>query len=509
MNAIRDAVRLVLTTGRANEEIAQMVGVARNTVRRYRQIIDDGGLEWARVQEMGDKELETFFRKAKSTHSIKRLPDFLYFYNELQKRGVTRQLLYEEYAAQEPESAYSKTQFYGLFAKFLRRLNITMRQTRRAGECVWVDYAGKHLYWKDRSTGQLHKAQLFVAVLGASGYLFVHATATQASRDWIEAHNVMFRFYGGVPEVIIPDNLKSAVTKAGYDPVLNRTYRELGHHYVVVILPARPSRPKDKAPVEAAVRLVTWWIIGKLRNRQFFSLAEINEVIGELLPVINARPIRLLKKSRRERFEELDWPLLRSLPAEPFEFAEWTAKRKVPPDYHIEIEGHFYSVSHELTGDHVEGRITRSAVEFFCNGKRIARHVRSSAIGGTTTLPAHQAPAHRHYAQQTSEHYRQWAESIGPSAIAVVDQQFARHRVALPGLKACSHLRQLCREYGVERFEAACRRAERIGSLTVTSIRSILKRQLDTLELTDAPVQAVLPLHQNVRGAHYYAPEGR
>lgn len=507
MSAIRDSVRLLLTTGRSDEEIGQMVGVARSTVRRYRGIVEVEGLEWPSVQEMGDNKLEGIFRKTKSIHRAKRMPDLLYTYNELQKPDVTIQLTYDDYVEQDSETAYSRTQYYDIVNKFIRKLNITMRQKRRAGECVWVDYAGKHLYW--RNNGKVYRAELFVSVLGASGYLFVYATASQKLPDWIEAHNEMFAFYGGTPEVIVPDNLKSAVTTAGYDPVLNRTYRELGHHFEVVIIPARSGRPKDKAPVEAAVRLVTWWIIGRLRNRQFFSLAEINEAIRELLPIINAKPVRILKKSRHERFVELDQPLLRQLPAERFEFAEWTAKKKVPPDYHIEVGGHFYSVPHELVSEKVEGRVTNTSVEFYSNGKRVARHIRNSETGGTTTLPAHQAPSHRHYAQQTPENFQRWAGSVGPAASAIVAHQFSQHRVALPGLKACSNLRRLCREYGEERFEAACRRAEQIGSLTLTSVHSILKRRLDLVDAPSTPVQTRLPLHQNVRGPNYYTQEGR
>lgn len=509
MSAISEAVRLILNTGRTNEEIGQMAGVSRNTVRRYRVIVEEKGLQWPTVMELGDRELESIFRKPKGAHRRKRRPDLDYSYNELQKPGVTRQTLFDEYVEQDPETALGKTQFYDLIAKYTRKLSVTMRQTRKAGECVWVDYAGKCLYWKSRNTGELRRTQLFVAVLGASGYIFVCATASQKLPDWIEAHNAMFRFYGGVPEVIIPDNLKSAVTKASADPVINRTYRDLALHYGTVILPARPRRPKDKAPVEAAVRMITWWVIGKLRNRQFFSLAEINAAIVELLPIINARPIRLLNQSRRERFEQLDQPLLRSLPDEPFEYAEWTAKRKVPPDYHIEVERHFYSVPHELVGDLVEARITTSAVEIYANGKRVALHVRSSEVGGSTTLATHQSPAHRSYAQKTPGYYQDWARTVGRAATSVVDHQFLQHRAALPGLKACSNLRRLCREYGDERFEAACQRAERIGSMTVTSITSILKRRLDQTESTSTSKQVQLPLHHNVRGAGYYVQEGR
>lgn len=294
------------------------------------------------------------------------------------------------------------------------------------------------------------------------------------------------------------------MTKPGIDPVINRTYLEMGRYYDVIIVPARVRRPRDKAKVEVAVLIVTRWILAKLRKMTFFSVEDINAAIAELLWQLNERPFKKLPGCRRSRFEQLDKPMLKPLPGMPFEYAEWVSKQRVGKDYHVFVKGHYYSVPHEIVGEYVEARVTKNIVEILFKGKVITSHLRSYVEGGDTTLPAHQPASHRAYADLTPDKLKDWAHRIGPASLAAVQYQFESRPHAVLGLKPCASLKKLAKEYGQKRFEAACRRGQKIGSLTVTSIRSILRHNLDDDLEQDTRVQIPLPLHDNIRGASYY-----
>lgn len=504
MNKQREALRLEQTTTLSMRMIGRKLGMSHNTVRRYRDAVINQGVDWDTLKNMSDSEIESLLKSKRCRVDTKRLPDWFYVHNEMQKMHVTLQLLWEDYRLIEPETAYGYSQFAYYYKKHVGKLDRSMRQTHRAGEIVFVDFAGRTIPYIDANTGEACKAQVFVGVLGCSNYTFVCAIPSQKIRDWIDAHNRMYQFFGGVPQVVVPDNLKSAVIKAGSEPILNRTYLEQSKHYGLVILPARVRKPQDKSKAEGGVLLASRWIMAKLRHHQFFSIEEINEAIAELLWQLNERPFKRLPGCRRSRFEELDKPLLSPLPGTPFEYAQWTAPSKIGPDYHMHIMGHYYSVPEVLVGERVDARVSDNTVEIFYQGKRVASHLRSDEVGGHTTLPEHQPKAHRLYAQQSPERFIEWAKSIGAAAEAVIQHQFDGKPHPLLGLKACTSLKRLAKDYGQERFESACRRGQMIGSLTVKSIRSILQRGL--CELTDehVPVQAHLPFHKNVRGADYY-----
>jgi transposase len=314
----------------------------------------------------------------------------------------------------------------------------------------------------------------------------------------------MFRFFGGVTEILMPDNLKSAVTHAGKNTVLNRTYAEMAKHYGVVIYPARVRKPQDKSKAELGVLLVSRWILARIRHRQFFGIEELNTTIAEMLKQLNEKPFKKLQGCRRSRFLDMDKPLLTPLPPEEFEYAEWIANRKVTADYHMNVDNHYYSVPHELVSERVETRVSKNVIEFIHRGRRVASHPRSYVEGGHTTISAHQPKAHRAYANLTPEKMIEWAEQIGDASLAAVQYQFKSRPHALLGVRSCSTLKQLAKEYGSERFEAACLRAQRIGSLSIKSIKSILKRRLVDFSDENMPIQTNLPFHKNVRGSDYY-----
>ena len=508
MNKATEVIRLILLTVLSNRTIGRTFGLSHNTVGRYREILLQNDLDWETIKEMNASDIESLLKSKRHRIESKSQPDFIYIHQEMQKKHVTLQLLWEEYRLTNPDNAYSYSQFTHYYRQYVGRLDRSMRQTHRAGEIVFVDFAGRTITYIDAETGEERKAQVFVGVLGCSNYTFVYAIPSQKVPDWIDAHNRMYQFFGGVPQVVVPDNLKSAVIKAGSEPILNRTYLEQSKYYGLVILPARVRHPKDKSKGEGGVLLASRWIMAKLRHHQFFSIEEINAAIAELLWQLNERPFKRLPGCRRSRFEELDKPMLSPLPCEPFEYAEWTSPNKTGPDYHMHVKGHYYSVPHALVGEHVEARVSAKVVEIMHQGKRIASHVRSGEVGGHTTLPEHQPKAHRFYAEQTPDRFIEWAKSIGTSAEAVIQSQFTNAVHPLKGIKACTSLKRLAKDYGQERFESACRRAEAIGSLTVKSIRSILQRGLSDLPDDNVPVQIRLPLHNNVRGADYYTQGG-
>jgi len=504
MNKQREAVRQI-ELGLSNREVSRSTGYSHTTINKYRKKLKQSIVTWEVIQKMSDHDLVKLLSNKRKKLLAKRVPDWVYIHKELQKKYMTRQLLWEEYCVSDPETAYSYSWFTHTYDEFRKKLDLSMRMIHKAGEKIFVDYAGTTIPYTERDTGKEYQAQVFVGVLGCSNHTFACAVRSQKIRDWIEAHNRMFKYFGGATQLLIPDNLKSAVIKAGSIPVLNRSYQELANHYGTIIIPARVRKPQDKSKAEIGVQVVSRWIIARLRKRQFFSLEEINKAIADLLIMLNERPFKKLPGNRQERFEKLDKPLLIPLPETPYEYAEWGAPQKVGNDYHICVQGHYYSVPYALVGERVEVRVSAHIVEVLFSGRRVTSHERSDQIGEHTTKKDHQPKSHRYFAEQTPKKLKAWAKAIGPASLAIVKFQFARYPHDVIGLKACSSLKRLASSYGDVEFEAACRRAEQIGSLTVKSVRSILQHGLTDLNDRNTPQQMSLPLHHNLRGPEYYA----
>lgn len=504
MNSIRECIRLILNSNQSNRSIARILKVSHTTVSNRRKRLKSLGVIWPNVDEMNDSEIESLLLDKRKVGCNKREIDHASVYQKVQEEDMTYQNSYDDYSHEDPKTAYSYSSFMYKQRKYERKLDLTMRQIHRAGEKVFIDYAGRMVKYQDPGTGEVRKAPIFVAAMGCSNYTFVFAVKSFALEDLIDALNRMFYFFGGIPEIIVPDNPKTMVFKPGKEIVLNPTFLELCKYYGIIAVPARVRKPKDKAKVEVAVLLVSRWILTKLSDRQFFSIAEINQAIQELLWQLNERPFKKLPGCRRSRFEELDKPLLKPLPSKPFEYAEWVSRQKVGSDYHVCVKDHYYSVPYEIVGEMVEARVTKNIVEILFKGKRIASHLRSVVVGGNTTLPAHQPAAHRAYANLTPEKLLDWAKRIGPGTVAAVKYQFDSRPHAVLGLKPCASLQNLAKEYGEERLEASCLRAQKYRSLTVTNIKSVLRQRLDMQVEMDMPQQINLPLHQNVRGGSYY-----
>ncbi len=504
MRKTREIFRLLWHLGFGVRKTARACQTSHATVVEYRTRAEESGLDWAQVEAMEEVDLERKLFPATASPPQRPLPDWSEIYVEHKKPGVTLQLLWDEYKVEHGEDGYQYSRFCELYGQWRGRLDLSMRQQHKAGEKLFVDYCGQTVPITDPASGEIHEAQIFVAVLGASNYTYAEATRSQKLPDWIGSHVRTFKFLGGVSELVIPDNLKSGVdTPCRYEPDLNRTYQDLATHYSTAVIPARVRKPKDKAKVEVGVQIVERWILACLRHRKFFSLSELNTAIRELLERLNNRPFRKLPGSRRSQFEALDRPALKPLPAASFEYADW-AKGRVGPDYHLEVDGHFYSVPYQLVGKELDVRFTACTVECLHRGQRAACHVRSYVPGQCTTVREHQPPAHRHHAEWTAQKLVKWAHESGPATGEVVEAILISKSHPHQGLHSCLGLRSLSRRYGKDRLEAACQRALVIRGLSYKSIRSILKTGLDRQALPGNAPSAQAIEHGNVRGAAYY-----
>lgn len=504
MRQIRQALRLHLEAGLSYAQVARAVGIGKGTVGKFVLLARAAGVDWAVAQTLSDEELETrLYRPAVPRASRQLEPDYAWIHQELKRPGVTLQLLWEEYQRGN-DLAYKYTSFCIKYRFWVASLKRSMRQTHVAGERLFVDYAGQTMPVINAATGEIGRAQIFVAVLGASNYTYACATASQTTPDWVGSIIAALEFIGGVPRLIVPDQPRALFAGPDrYEPRSNRLLEELCEHYDVAVLPARPAHPRDKPKVEVGVQVVERWILARLRNRRFFSLAELNAAIAELLVDLNRRAFKKLPGCRMSAFEALDRPALRALPAARMPIARFKRAR-VNIDYHIELDGHYYSVPHRLVRTEVELRITATTVEILAGNRRVAVHLYSTRKGAHTTTAEHMPASHRAHREWTPAKLIAWGERIGVAAAAVVRWQMEHRPHPEQGYRACLGLQRLARQFGDARLEAACARAMAIGSPTYRSVNSILASGLDRhVVATEAP-QASLPPHDNVRGPEYY-----
>jgi len=505
MQQTREILRRKWVLGQSHREVSRSLRVSVGAITAVLRRAEAAGLpDFEGVAALSETELEA--RLYGPSRSQQRpLPDPVWIHSERQKKGVTLELLHHEYLERHPDG-YRYTQFCEHYRRWCKRQKLSMRQVHRAGEKMFVDYAGHQPTLVDRATGEAREVELFVAVLGASSLTYAEATETQRVPDFLASHTRAVEYFGGVTELVVPDQLKSGVTRAcRYEPLAQRSYDEWSRHYETTILPARPRKPRDKAKVEVAVQVVERWILARLRNETFFSLQELNERVAALLEEINDRPMRGYGQSRRERFEAIDRPALSPLPAEPFELAEWK-HAKVNLDYHVELDRHLYSVPHALVHERVELRATATSVEVLHKGRRVALHRRDPMPGAFTTVPAHMPKAHRKHLEWTPSRLIRWAREVGPETAALVEAILADRPHPEQGYRSCLGILRLEKQYGRERLEAACARAVAVHARSYRHVASILKNGLDRIaSSSDAKREPRLPLvHENVRGSDYY-----
>jgi len=514
MPKIRELLRLKYDAGLSHEKIARALQMSKGAVSKYVSLASAHQLSWPLAPELDDQALEARLLSQGGAPARYREPDFGTIHQQLKHKGVTRQLLWSEYVAEQPENALGYTQFCTRYRIWRQQQRRSLRQGHRAGEKLFIDYAGQTVEVVERTTGQSRSAQIFVAVLGASNYTFAEASWSQDLAQWVGSHTRAFSFFGGVPELLVPDNLRSGVSDAcRYEPKINATYAELARHYGTAVLPARPYKPKDKSKAEVGVQIVERWILARLRHQTFFSLAQLNTAIRELLDELNERPFQRLPGSRRSAFEQLDQPMLRPLPNSPYVFARWQRAR-VGVDCHIHLSGHYYSVPQRLVGKHVDVRVSETTIEVLFASQRVASHPRQHAYG-YSTIDEHLPERHRQHRQWTPARFLDWAATIGKQTRAVVAHLLHERPHPEQGYRSCLGLRRLAKLYGHNRLEAACLRASHLGAPSYRSINNILKRRLDEQPLppnltsdnrdnADHDASETAALHNNLRGPDYY-----
>jgi transposase len=510
MRMIKDILRLRYEAGLPYRGIANALNIGYGTVVDYLNRAEHAGLAWPLPEGMLERDLGRLLFPTQAATGQRRFaePDFPEVCQELKRKGVTKLLLWQEYRQCHPDDGYSYAQFCHRYRIWLGCQQRSMRQIHRAGEKLFVDYCGPTMTIVNPDTGEYREAQIFVAVLGASNYTFACAGWSQKQADWLNAHVKAFEFFGGVPELVVPDNLKSAVRKTHrYEPDINPSYQQLAAHYQCVIVPARPYKPKDKAKAEVAVQIVERWIMAKLRHQTFFTLASLNQAIRLLLDDLNQRPFKKLPGTRLSQFEQLDKPALRALPAQPYQYAD-IKQARVHIDYHIEYDKHYYYVPHHLVNQAVEDQATDSAEANYHQGQRIASHPRSYRQGAHSTCQEHMPHAHRAMHGWSPERFLSWAGDIGVETREVVRCILQERRHIEQSYRRILALLSNAKKYGRERLNKACGRALLIGSPTRSSVESILKQGLDKIavETPHNTVQEELSLddHENVRGEDYY-----
>lgn len=508
MRKIREILRLRWSAGLSIRQINASTKVSLGAIQKLLRRAEGLDLGWPLPPDLDDAGLARLFYPGADTSVSSRYqaPDWPTVHQELKRKGVTKLLLWEEYTEQYPNRCYSYSQFCERYRRWQRAQKRSMRQQHKAGDKCFVDYCGQTVPIIDRHSGEIRHAEVFVGVLGASNYTFAEATWSQTLPDWLGSHVRMLEYFGGCPQLIVPDNLKSAINRAcRYDPDVNASYQQLAAHYGVAVLAARPVKPKDKAKVEVAVQVVERWILARLRHHTFFSLAELNQCLRALLADLNAKPFKQLPGNRREAFERIDRPALAPLPTHPYEYVAIKTV-KVNVDYHVAFENHYYSVPHELVGEALEIHAGAQLVKVYFQGKRqVACHARSDRPG-MTTVAAHMPLRHRKHHEWTPGRIKQWAKDIGPNVLVWVQDRFEEREHPEQAYRVCLGLLNLSRQYAVVRIDAACRIANQFNMSRLKQIKSILQTRRDQLpEQIDLDIESELPQdHENIRGPRHY-----
>lgn len=513
MRKIKEILRLRYEVGLSYRAICKASSIGYGTIVDYLSRAKAAGLTWPIDDGLSECDIYLMLFPHQADTGQRRFaePCFATAHQELKVKYMTKLLLWQEYHAQHGANAYSYSQYCHRYNHWLKKQKRSMRQVHTAGEKLFIDYCGPTIPVINSDTGEIRTAQVFVAVMGTSNYTFACASWTQNKQDWLNSHVKAFEFLGGVPEILVPDNLKSAVNKVHrYEPELNASYQQLAEHYGVAVIPARPYKPKDKSKAEVAVLIVERWIMARLRHHQFFSLASVNQAISELLKDLNNRPFKKLPGTRASQFNQLDKPELKPLPTMPYEYRD-IKKARVNVDYHIEYDKHYYSVPEALVRREVEVQATDTLIDIYYAGNAVAKHARSYRQGQHTTIKAHMPQAHQVMSDWNEDRFLRWAGAIGIHTEETTKRLLKRKQHPQQAFRSIFALLGLAKKYGNERLNAACERALLLDSANRKSIESILKQGLDKHPMPSAaneyskPSQSsLLDSHENVRGPDYY-----
>jgi len=497
---LREILRLKKQIGLSPGKIAQSCGLGRTTVRDYLRLFEESGLPWPLPDGLNDDELIKKVCPSKNKEPGKPLPDFKDLAVEMSKPNMNIMVLWEEYKQDNP-SGYQYSQFCRLFGNYLEARKYSMRQIHKAGEKAFVDF-GEGLSYTDMITGKEVKTRCFVFVWGVSLRMFACCTPDEKVHSWVNAHTAAVEYFDCCPWIVVPDNLRSGVSKAcRYEPELNISYAAWAEYYGTAVIPARVRRPQDKSLAEIGVKIVKRWIFTRLRHRQFFSLAEINQAILELLEILDNKIIKSRGKNRKQLFLELDKPNAVSLPEKPYQFSEWK-KVKAGINYHVCFDDHWYSIPYEHARQELELKATDRVIEIYRKNVRICMHKRSYIKNGYTTNKAHMLEKHRKYLEWTPDRIMQWAEQYGQSVKNVVKTIIKQKYFPEKAYRSCLGIISFEKKYGSTRLESACRRALEYHSCSYRSIRRILEKNLDLI--SDKPESLAKIYHENIRGSEYY-----
>lgn len=507
MRKLKEILRLKYQAKLSNRSIAKSLSISPSTISTYLTRAKMIGIEaWPLPKQWNDAKLRKQFLQTKHTpRTAIPLPNWPEFQRELKRKGVTKQLLWQEYVERNSRNYYSYPQLCRHYKTWASKLQPSMRQNHIAGEKLFIDYCGPTVQLVNPDTGECRGAQIFVAVMGASNYTYAEATLSQKLEDWVMSHVRCFEFLGGVPDLLIPDNLKSATTRAcKYDPDLNPTYQQMASHYNVTIMPARPLKPKDKAKAENGVLIVERWIMGVIRKEVFYSLSQLNERIKDLLVWMNNKPFQKISGTRSSLFSEIDLPALKPLPLQCYQYT-YIKKVTVHVDYHVEVEKHYYSVPYGLIKKRLEAHVTQKMIKIYHQGHCVAQHLKSTRLGAHSTHSEHMPKSHQEYAQRSPERLENWAKSLGSAVLELVTLQLSSKTHSQQSYRACFGLLSLSQKYSKERLNAACQRGLDTGAYRLQSIKAILNNGLDQQAL---PCESSDPLlnieHDNLRGESYY-----
>lgn len=507
MRQIKEVLRLKAEHQLSVREIGLSCGLAASTVGDYLKRAELAGLKWPLPDALSEAQLQDLLMGTSATppkiETPRAIPPWSKVHEELRRKGMTLQLLWREYRQDHPEG-YSYSQYCELYSQWAGKLDPVLRQVHPPGEKMFVDWAGQTVPIYNAQDGTQSPAYVFVAVLGASNKTYVEAFMDMKLPAWIAGHCHAYRFFQGVARVTVPDNPKTGVTSpCRYEPLIHRSYQEMAEHYGTVIIPARPVKPRDKAKVETGVQIIERQILAVLRDRKFFSVAELNQAMRLLLDPLNCQPFQKLEGSREQWFQEQEKERLLPLPLTEFELACWS-QAKANIDYHVVVEKHYYSLPHQLIHEQIDVRLTQTTVELFHQNKRVAAHVRSHQPGLFTTVEEHRPKSHQKYLQWTPGRIIQWADKTGPHCRQAIQEILEKYPHPEQGYRSCLGIMRLGKALGEARLEAACRRALHHATCSYRSIKSILQNRLDEQPLEqDLPL--VSPAHENVRGGQYYA----
>lgn len=506
MRKLKEILRLKYGAKLTHRQIANSLSISPSSVSTYANRAAQLGItQWPLPDDFDEAKLKREFFNTSVQPKQYALPNWLTIKEELTCKTMTLLLLWQEYVEQHPEGHYSYNHFCRQYKTWLGAQRLSMRQQHKAGEKLFVDYCGPTMPIVNPATGEFRTAQVFVAVMGASNFTYAEATWSQGLEDWVMSHVRCLEFLGGVPELVIPDNLKSAVTKAcRYEPDLNPTYQQWAEHYQTTVIPARPYKPKDKSKAEVGVQIVERWIMARLRHESFFSLKQLNQRISELLIDLNNRKMKKLPGTRTSQFNAIDKPALKSLPKHNYTFTK-VSKVRVHIDYHVEVDKHYYSVPFTLVKQKLEAHLTGEQVHLYHQDKLVAIHPRIHGIGGHTTNEQHMPIAHLKQSQWTPMRFERWAKQIGNNTEQLVILYLQQRRHPEQSYRRCLGLLNLAKKYTPERLNAACARALATNVTTLKSITNMLNKGLDKQPLPNAQIDLLNEIeHDNIRGQDYY-----